>query len=147
MKERLKTVLILPALAALLFLAGLAPTGGVLPPHTALAADIGITEDVCNNSNATSQPSFCGEVNKSKSETYNILVGSDGIITKVVQAIAYLSGIIAVIVIIMAAIRFITTGSNPESAAGARRMVIYALIGLVIAVSAQVIVTFVLSRL
>ncbi|NBU34354.1 hypothetical protein EB118_12880 [bacterium] len=56
-------------------------------------------------------------------------------------------GAVAVIIIIVQAIRFIMSQGESQKAADARRGVIYAAIGLAIAVSAEIIVNFVVGRL
>lgn len=63
--------------------------------------------------------------------------------------LAVLFGVLAVICVIMitlGGIRFITESTNPQETAKARNTIIYAAIGLAIAISAQVIVAFVLNR-
>lgn len=54
--------------------------------------------------------------------------------------------VIAVIIIVIAGIRFITESTNPQETAKARNAIIYAVVGLAIALSGQLIVTFVLNR-
>ena len=54
---------------------------------------------------------------------------------------------ITVIIIIVQGIKFILSDGNPEKAASARKGIIYAVIGLVISLSANVIVVFVLQDL
>lgn len=69
--------------------------------------------------------------------------------TSVQTALQLLFGILAVISVIMitlAAIRFITESTNPQETTKARNTIIYAVIGLIIAISGQVIVAFVLNR-
>jgi len=56
-----------------------------------------------------------------------------------------LVGAIMVIVIIIAGIRFITSQGNPQEVAKARNTILYAVIGLIVIIAAETIVTFVLS--
>lgn len=59
-------------------------------------------------------------------------------------------GIIAAVAVLFVAIgglRFVLSEGNPETAAKARNTMVYALVGLVIAISAEAIVTFVLTRI
>ncbi len=55
--------------------------------------------------------------------------------------------VVTVLYIIIAAIRYQASLGNPEATAKLRNTVIYAAIGLVIALSAEVIVTFTIGRL
>jgi hypothetical protein len=75
------------------------------------------------------------------------LVGPNGIITITIRTLAYVAGAISTIMIIVGGIRYITSGGDPGSTKGAKDTVMYALIGLAFAVTAQVIVLFVLSKL
>lgn len=64
----------------------------------------------------------------------------------VIQILSIVVGVAAVIMIIVGGLRFITSGGDSSNAASARNTILYAIIGLVIAVLAQVLVHFVLER-
>ena len=73
---------------------------------------------------------------------------NSGQITQVLQIAFGIIGVIAVVVIIIGAIELMTSlGGNPEAAKKARNTIIYAAIGLIVAISAEFIVTFVLNKL
>lgn len=73
---------------------------------------------------------------------------SSGQITQILQIAFGVIGVIAVIIIIIGGIQLMTSlGGNPEAAKKARNTVVYAALGLVIAISAELIVTFVLNKL
>ncbi len=54
---------------------------------------------------------------------------------------------VAVVVIVIAAINFATAEGNPENISKAKKTIIYALIGLVISLSAEALVLMVAGRL
>jgi hypothetical protein len=60
--------------------------------------------------------------------------------------LSVLAGIIAVVMLIIAGVRFITSQGDASSTTSARRGVIYAIIGLVIVALSQLIVQFVVTR-
>lgn len=68
-----------------------------------------------------------------------------------VQTVLQLTfGIIAavtVLIIVIQGIRFVLSSGEPEKAKSARKGVIYAAVGLLISLSAELIVTFLLERL
>jgi magnesium-transporting ATPase (P-type) len=66
------------------------------------------------------------------------------IIARVINILSSLAAVIAVIMIIVAGLRYITSAGDSTKAASARNTILNAVIGLVIAVFAQVIVRFVL---
>jgi hypothetical protein len=55
-------------------------------------------------------------------------------------------GIVAVIMIIVGGLRYITSGGNDTSVTGAKNTILYAIIGLIIVALAQVLVRFTLSK-
>lgn len=67
-------------------------------------------------------------------------------VTLVINILSFIVGLAAVIVIIIAGLRYITSGGDSNSVSGAKNAIIYAVIGLVIVALAQVIVQFVLNR-
>jgi hypothetical protein len=77
----------------------------------------------------------------------NPLSGPDGIILKAVNLVAFIGGLAAIIIIILASMRFITSGGSSEDIAGARRTLIYAFVGLVVLVLARGLVAFVINRI
>lgn len=73
----------------------------------------------------------------------------DTTFTKVVKAtvsiISVVVGIVAVIMIIVSGLKYITSSGDAANVTSAKKTLIYALIGLAIAVSAQFLVHFVLN--
>lgn len=61
------------------------------------------------------------------------------------QIIFGIFGAVTVLIIVIAALNFITADGDSAKVARARNTIIYALVGLVVALSAEVIVTFVLG--
>ena len=55
-------------------------------------------------------------------------------------------GAIAVLMILIGAFNFVPSEGDPQKAARARSTMIYALIGLAVAISAEAIITFVLGK-
>ena len=67
----------------------------------------------------------------------------------VAAAITLLSiavGIVAVVMVIVAGLKFVTSGGDSNKVAGAKNAVIYAIIGLVIVATAQLLVHFVFNQ-
>ena len=81
------------------------------------------------------------EVNIPKTDVTNATVEN------VLQIVFGTMGAIALIIIILAGIKFITSQGNPEALTKARNTIIYAAVGLAISIGALAIVTFVVGRL
>ena len=64
----------------------------------------------------------------------------------ILQLLFGILAVIAVIMITLGGIRFITESTNPQETTKARNTIVYAAVGLAIAISGQIIVTFVLNR-
>lgn len=113
----------------------------------AVASADNISDNVCNgaynlqldtSSNSSSQ-SGC-KTTTDAGDSFN------AILTNVVNIFSVIVGIIAVIMIIVGGFKFITSGGQSEGVASARKTIMYALVGLVIVILAQVIVHFVIGR-
>ncbi len=63
-----------------------------------------------------------------------------------IKVLSFIVGVVAVIMLMVGGLRFITSGSNAEGAKAARNTILYALIGLVVAALAQLLVHFVLNK-
>lgn len=106
-------------------------------------AQVPLFKDVCQNNGGES--TVCDDA--SQGPNANPLYGPRGIITIVVNLLSVLVGIAAVVGIIVAGIKYLTSASNPEEANQARELVIYAVVGLILATAAQVLVRAVLVHI
>ncbi len=70
----------------------------------------------------------------------------DGTIKSIVNILSIFVGVVAVIMIIIGGFRYVTSAGSAEGVTAAKRTLLYAIIGLVIVVLAQVIVRFVLTH-
>lgn len=84
---------------------------------------IGVTGDSCD---------------KNKDKIVNI-------IGDVTRLISYFAGVAAVIMVIVAGFKYITSGGDSAKVTSAKNTLIYALIGIAVAVLAQFIIQFVIS--
>lgn len=69
------------------------------------------------------------------------------IMKNIINTILFVLGIVAVIMIIIGGIRYVTSNGNAQQVNSAKDTVLYAVIGLIIAIMAYAIVNFVLARL
>ena len=70
----------------------------------------------------------------------------DNVLALVLNIISAIAGFIAVIMIIIGGLRYITSGGNSEKTNQAKDTILYAVVGLVIVALAQIIVKFVLNK-
>lgn len=71
--------------------------------------------------------------------------GVDSAVNAAVTILSYVVGIVAVIMIIIAGFKYLTSGGDANKVGSAKSTLIYAIIGIVIAVLAQVIVHYVVN--
>jgi hypothetical protein len=101
---------------------------------TTKLADAGATvsPSTCNTDCSTGLP----KVQASSGNVHTILSITFGILA-----------VVAVLFVVIAALKFVTASGDPQEVAKARNTIIYALVGLVIAISAEVFVAFVLNKI
>lgn len=129
--------------------------GLFLVPSTVLAQQVDIFDDICNDRPAGDhQNSTACKTQKEilvnpagSGDDKNPLFGADGILTKIITIISILVGIGAVIGIMLGGLKFITSGSNPQEIGKSREIILYAVIGLLVAAMAQVIVRVFLNKI
>jgi hypothetical protein len=77
--------------------------------------------------------------------TTDPIAGQGGIINKAANIIALITGIFAVIMIIIGGFTYVTSGGNPEKAAHGRRQVLYAVIAVVVVALAWTLTSFIMN--
>lgn len=75
------------------------------------------------------------------------LLGKSSIFYKIIQTVTIVTGAISIIMIMVGGFKYIVSGGDGPAIKGAKDTILYALVGLVVAIFAQTIITFVLSRL
>lgn len=114
----------------------------ILPVQSYAACDGNIATKINSGVNYTRGPSstqlVCGEQG-------SITSGVSALAVKVVNLFSIIVGIVSVIMIIYAGFRYVTSGGESNSISSAKNTLIYAIIGLVIVVLAQLIVHYVLN--
>lgn len=88
-------------------------------------------------------PSFCTDYGNATT-TSNPVADT---LVKVASAIAFLTGIVAVIMIMYAGFELITSSGDSQKITRARQIITYAVIGLVVIISARLIVSFAIAVL
>lgn len=114
----------------------------LVPAQLAVAEDL--NSEVCNSVPAGQEkPIVCRDT----ADSSNPIFGPEGILTKAVQALIYVIAAVSVIVIIVGGIRYIVSAGDSNATKGAKDSILYAVVGLVVAMFAQALVAFVLSQL
>lgn len=118
---------------------------GTYPAATAAALPAkAVASDVLNVcSGAASDSAVCKD---KANKTNNPLSGKNGLLLKITRIVAIVAGVVAVIILIISGLNMMLASGDMQKVTKARNGFIYALIGLVVIVLAQAIVSFVASR-
>lgn len=81
------------------------------------------------------------------SEMPSNLLGNGGVVNNVTSTILYVLGILSVIMLIVGGVKYAMSAGDAKAVTDAKNTILYALIGLVIAILAYAIVNFVLGVL
>ena len=128
MKKTIRT-----ALAGLLLVPALALGVSTVVPAVETAAQGVNIEDSRNSTRGEGAPTK--------------LTGSDGIVTTIINILLFIIGIIAVVMLIIGGIRYAVSGGDSGAVTSAKNTILYAIVGLVIAVFAYAIVNWVLDEI
>lgn len=103
-------------------------------------------EDPLNRSCAGVQSAnseFCQNVNQGGGP---IVFGSNSLLVNIAQTIVFITAAISVVMIVIGGFRYVVSNGDSNAMGSAKNTILYAIVGLVIAMVAQLIVTFVLTR-
>jgi hypothetical protein len=73
------------------------------------------------------------------------LFGATGAFTTISNVLLFIIGAISVIMIVIAGLRYVTSGGNSAAITAAKNTILYAVIGLIIALLAYAIIRFVIG--
>lgn len=118
-----------------LLLAGIAILGGLTMVNPLRAAAFDPLGGVCT-----------GHTDTAACSTDNKTVSGEGILATVIIIMSYVAGVAAVIMIIVSAVQFITSGGDASKVATARNALLAAVIGLIVVLMAQAILHFVINN-
>lgn len=113
-----------------------------MAPVFAQSAQDQINAGLCAGSNLQFSDNNTGAVCTTSDATTKI----NSLIHTVVNLLSAIVGIVAVIMIIVGGLRYITSGGNDTSVTSAKNTILYAIIGLIIVALAQILVRFTLSK-
>lgn len=75
------------------------------------------------------------------------LFGAGGLWNRILSTFTFIIGAVAVLMIVVGGLRYVTSNGEPAQLTSAKNTVLYAAVGLVIAAMANAIVNFVLTNL
>ncbi len=123
-------------------IASLVVTFSMLFAPALVYAQPDIQSGLCTGANLefTENPQPGGCSGSNGTDTINRVVHT------IINLLSAVVGIVAVIMIIVGGLRYITSGGNDTSVTSAKNTILYAIIGLIIVAFAQILVRFTLSK-
>lgn len=106
------------------------------------AAALTSQEAVCQGAGAASTP----DTNSTSTGCQSSGTDINGILKFALNILSIIVGIVAVIMIIIAGLKFITSNGEASNVASAKNTILYAVVGIIIVALAQIIVQFVLKK-
>jgi hypothetical protein len=86
------------------------------------------------------------DINDPRCDSEDALAKLNTLIRRVINLLSVIVGIVAVIMIIIGGLRYITSGGSDTGVTSAKNTILYAIIGLIIVALAQLLVRFVLRQ-
>ena len=94
-----------------------------------------------SNLNATSGAN-CAQGDETPS---NLFSGEDSVFRQIVNIMLFIVGAVAVIMLIFGGIRYVTSGGAQDQVTAAKNTIMYAIVGIVVAILAFAVVNFVVT--
>jgi Type IV secretion system pilin len=88
----------------------------------------------------------CSGINSAGGNCSSSANGLTTVIQLIINIISVIAGIAAVIMIMVAGLRYITSGGDASKVAGAKSAIVYAIVGLLVVAFAQLIVRYVAKQ-
>lgn len=88
-----------------------------------------------------------GAKNAKGTDTPDDLFGTEGMITKIINVLLFLIAAVSVVMLIIGGFRYIVSQGDSTKVTSAKNTILYAIIGLIIAILAYAIVNFVMGQL
>lgn len=74
------------------------------------------------------------------------IAGDNGMFKKITDVLLFIVGAVAVIMLIVGGIRYVTSGGNQQAVSDAKNTILYAIVGIVVVLLAYAVVNFVVSQ-
>lgn len=101
----------------------------------------------CADPTATSNPLGAGADCSKSSSNSSSLFGAQGTFHTIANVLIYIVGAVSVIMLIIGGLRYVISQGNKENVTQAKDTILYAVIGIIVAILAYAIVNFVISSI
>ena len=133
----MKAMLVVPLFA--LSVVAVVPTGAASAKETKATSSTACTDNKVNISSGAN----CAK----PTNTPTKITGNGGIFKTIVDVMLFIIGAVAVIMLIIGGIRYTVSGGDSNAITSAKNTILYAIIGIIVAILAYAIVSFVITSI
>lgn len=108
---------------------------------------IATAAEIIDTSVCPAESAICNDIDGTDGSNNSELFGANGIVTRVTSVLSVVAGVISIFMMIYAGLTYVMSGGDSKKTATAKNTIIYSAIGLVIAMLAGAIVSFVLVKI
>lgn len=128
------------------FLAVFGIFGGLLVLTPATVGAASPKEELCTGAGGTWTPAAGNAPGKCVTDNGRAGGTLDGFIKDIINVLLFVIGAVAVIMIVIGGLRYVMSNGDSSAITGAKNTILYAVIGLVVALLAYAIVNFVIGQ-
>lgn len=120
--------------------------GLLLVPILALGLSVALPQPAANAVNCSDDVSLSNGANCAQGdEQSSDLFGQQGVFKTITNVLLFIIGAISVIMLIIGGIRYTVSGGDSSAVTSAKNTILYAIVGIVVAVLAYAVVNFVIG--
>ena len=117
-------------------------TGALVAVPAVVSADCGVTDSTKGGDLKMSDGAGCAQGNNQQAN----LFGTSGVFKIITNVMLFLIGAISVIMLIIGGIRYVVSGGDSSAIQSAKNTILYAIVGVVVAILAYAVVNFVIQQ-
>lgn len=87
-----------------------------------------------------------GALSAKSNEQPDNIDGDNGMFKRITDVLLFIVGAVAVIMLIVGGIRYVTSGGNQQAVSDAKNTILYAIVGIIVVLLAYAVVNFVVSQ-
>ena len=103
--------------------------------------------DTCSNGPDSNSPILSGSQCAKANGTSNNLFAQGGVFQTIANTLIFIVGAVAVIFLIIGGLRYVISNGDPKNVSAAKDTILYAIVGIVVAIVSFALVSFVINAL
>lgn len=113
----------------------------------AVGAGTAMADSTCTTGIDTTNPIASGATCAKANGTSNNLFANGGVFQTIANTLIFIVGAVAVIFLIIGGLRYVISNGDPKNVSAAKDTILYAIVGIVVAIVSFALVSFVINAL